>query len=126
MAQGIVTNSTKQRIEELERKLNELNEKIVVERTKEKIQVSREEVMKFIRTSLKKDCKQMLKSLIKEIVLYNDKIEIVYNYVDTKRIKLEDEHKPETFYTEKFETDIDEHRFKQNPKKLHFDIDAKV
>lgn len=126
MAQGIVTNSTKQRLEELETKVSELNDKIMIEKTKEKVQVSREEIMKFIRTTLKKDCKQMLKSLIKEILLYDDKIEITYNYVDTKRIKIDDEHKPEIFYTDEFETVIDEHKFNHNPQTLHIDINAKV
>ena len=126
LAQGIVTNSTKQRLEELEIKLNDLDEKIAFEKTKEKIQVSREEVLKFIRTSLKKDSRQMIKSLVKEIKLYKDKIEIIYNYVDTKRLKIDEEHKPEMIYIENFETEIDEHKFNQKPHTIKYNIKAKV
>lgn len=126
MEKGIVTNSTKKRIEDLEKKIEDLKEQIAIERAKEKIQVSREEIMKFIRTTLKKNAGFMIKLLIDHIVLFDDKVEIYYNYVDARRRKNEDieNHKPFEVFKDNFETEIDTKQFSQAPQKLQLEINA--
>ena len=124
MEQGIVSNSTKKRLDDLEKQLESLNEKILLEKTKAKTQVSKEEIVKYIRTTMKKTPEQILRSLIKEIVLYDDKMEIYYNYADPKR-RLDDENRQAfSFYSETFETEIDEHKFKGTPYVLKLEIAA--
>lgn len=124
MEQGIVSNSTKKRLDDLEKQLESLDEKILLEKTKAKTQVSKEEIVKYIRTTMKKTPEQILRSLIKEIVLYDDKMEIYYNYADPKR-RLDDENcQVFSFYSETFETEIDEHKFKGTPYVLKLEITA--
>ena len=126
MEQGIITNSTKKRISELEHKLEDLEEKILRERSKEKIQTSKEDIIKFIRTTLKKEPKQILKLLIDKIILFDDKIEIYYNYVEPKRISPDDDHQDFLFYTDTFETTIDECKFNTPPIKISMQIKAHI
>ena len=45
----------KKRIEDLEQQLDEIDAKILKEKSKEKVQISKEEITKFIRTTLKKE-----------------------------------------------------------------------
>lgn len=123
MEQGIVSNSTKKRIDELEHNLEELNEKILIEKSKTKIQLSREEIIKYLKTTMKKTPEQIIKYLVKDIVLYDDKIEIYYNYTDPKRSP-DDESQGFSFYTDIFETVIDEHKFKGKPYTLKLQITA--
>lgn len=126
MAQGIVTNSTKKKIEELESKLDDLEVKIAVEKSKAKVAVSREEIIKFIKTGLKKEPRMLLKMLVKQIILYDDKIEIHYNYVDNKRKPDDDNHRAFCIYDDNFETNIEEHKIKTEPKKLKIKVLAYI
>lgn len=123
MEQGIATNSTKKRIEDLEKRLEEIDVKIAIEKTKAKIQVSKEEIIKYIRTSLKKTPKQIIKLLINEIVLYDDKAEIYYNYIDKKRSP-DNDHRTFSLLSDSFKTIIDEKKFKTKPYLLKLNIDS--
>lgn len=82
--QGIITSSTKQRIEELEAALEIAEGKILVERTKDKVQITGADIKKFIRKALKKEPRLMIKLLVKEVIPYDDKVEIYYNCIDKK------------------------------------------
>lgn len=83
--QGITSKTTQKRMLELEERIEELDIRISVEESKCRIQVSKEEIKKFINKAIRKEPGQMIRMLIKEIVLYDDKIEIYYNYTDRKR-----------------------------------------
>ena len=83
--QGIITSSTKQRIEELEAALEVAEGKILVEKSKDKVQITPADIKRFIMKALKKDPRLMIKLLVKEIILYNDKVEVYYNCIDKKR-----------------------------------------
>jgi DNA invertase Pin-like site-specific DNA recombinase len=83
--QGIITNSTKQRIEELEAALEVAEGKILVEKSKDKVQITPTDIKRFIMKALKKDPRLMIKLLVKEIILYDDKVEVYYNCIDKKR-----------------------------------------
>ena len=83
--QGVVTSSTKSRLEELEGRLEEIKAKIMVERAKLTVQLSKDEVVRYLKTAMKKEPKEMLELLIKRITVYDDRIEITYNYTDNKK-----------------------------------------
>ena len=79
---GIVTNSTKRRLEELELLQEEINAKIAIEKSKLSKQLSKDEIINYIKTAFKKEPRLMIDLLINKIVLYDDKIEIYYKYTD--------------------------------------------
>lgn len=67
--QGITSKTTQKRLIELEEKLEDLDVKISIEESKGRIQISHEEIKKFINKALQKEPRQMLRMLIKEIIL---------------------------------------------------------
>lgn len=81
---GVVTMATKAKLEQLEQKLADIESELQVEESRERISLSKEEIKKFILTSIKKEPRQMINILIKRITLYDDKIEIEYNFTDRK------------------------------------------
>lgn len=85
MEKGIVTSSTKSRLTKLEARLEETEIKIIKENAKEKASMKREDIIRYIRAAIKKNPKQMIRELVKKVVLYDDKIQIYYNYTDNKR-----------------------------------------
>ena len=98
--QGIVTNSTMKRLNELEERLDEIKGKAHAEESKYRLRMSRAEIIKFINKAMREEPSQMIRMLVKRIVLYDDKIEIQYN--TTERIRPdEDTHQVFCFYTEK-------------------------
>ena len=101
---GIITKTTKTRMEELERQLELKQEKLLIEKSRDKIKITKQEIIRYLKEALKEQPKTMLDLLIKEIVLYEDKIEIYYNYTNRKRPDDED-HRAFLFYTEKFSKD---------------------
>ena len=62
---------------------------------------------KYIKTALKKDCVRLIRILIKEVILYDDKVEIYYNYIDYKRRPDGDNHQAFSFYQDTFTTIVD-------------------
>ena len=85
LEKGIVTESTKTRICELEAQLASIENKISIKESKEESKISKGEIIKYLRTSLKKEPQQIIRLLVKEVVLYDNKIEIYYNYIDNKK-----------------------------------------
>ena len=82
--QGIITSSTKQRIEELEAALEIAEGKVLIEKSKDKVQITQADIKKFIRKALKKEPRLMIKLLVKDVILYDDKVEIYYNCIEKK------------------------------------------
>ena len=79
---GIFTNSTKQRIEELENKIEDIDTKILLEKSHTKTLLTPKEIVGYIKKALSKNPRIMLKMLIKEIILYDNRIEIYYKHND--------------------------------------------
>lgn len=77
---GIITSSTKDHLEELELKKKQVAEQIVLQNTKDRMKLTRNDVVKYMKTALTKTPKQMIDLLVKEIKLYNDKVEIFFKY----------------------------------------------
>ena len=106
--QGIISNKTNKRLHELESKQEELERQILIEKSKLAVQLPESTVRKFYADALKAEPKLLIDCLVKEIVLYDDKIEIYFN----SPIKLSpDESRGFTFYTENIKiTYKDPHR----------------
>ncbi len=99
--QGVVTPTTKRRLAELELKLDNINEKLLSEQSKNKTSLTRTDILKFLKKGLKKEPRLLIQQLIDKIILYDDKVEIYYNYIDGKRPD-ETSHQAFLFYKEYF------------------------
>ena len=106
--QGIISNTTNKRLHEPEGKQEELERQILIEKSKLAVQLPESTVRKFYTDALKAEPKLLIDCLIKEIILYDDKIEIYFN----SPIKISpDESRGFTFYTENIKiTYKDPHR----------------
>lgn len=99
--QGIVTNTTQTRLQELETQLDEIKAKLRIEDAKAKLKLTKPEILKFINKAIHKEPAAMIRLLVKKIVLFDDKIEIYYNMSERNRPD-EDTHQAFSFYTEDF------------------------
>ncbi len=82
--QGLYTETTKRRMLELEAKLDELNGKIQMEQYKQQTRLTADNIINYIKIGLRKQRKALIRYLIQKIILFDDKIEIYYNYTDKK------------------------------------------
>lgn len=80
--QGIITDSTKKRMEDLEDKLQTVRQKILAEQATIENQLTKEKIIDYLKSGIKKKPQAMLNLLINKIILYDDKIEIHYNYTE--------------------------------------------
>ena len=94
---GIISVTTKSRLHELEELLSELESKILAEESKQSILLEREQIEAYNVQALKLEAERLIHTLIKEIVLYNDKIEI---YLNSPLRTSPDENRGFSFYTE--------------------------
>ena len=77
---GIITPTTKNKLEELEKSLSQTDAAIELLQAKEKIKLTKADVIQYLKMAIRKEPYQMLRTLLKEVVLYDDKIEIYFNY----------------------------------------------
>ena len=77
--QGIINNTTNKRMKELETQIEELDRQIIIEKSKQTFKLSREDLKKFYIQALKLNPKMLIDYLIKEIVVYEDTLEITFN-----------------------------------------------
>ena len=100
--QGIITNTTKKRMTELEEQLDIVEAKILTERSKAVREMDEKDIIKYLQKAVRKDAYLMIRLLVKEIKLYDDKIEIYYNLTDRKNPD-DFEHQDFSFYEETVE-----------------------
>lgn len=113
---GIITTSTKQHLEDLELKKNELAEQIALQNSKEKIRLTKDDIIKYMKTAITKSPKQMIDLLVKEIKLYNDKVEIFFKY----NKKVEDTNLgQDVVYSERQDA-----KLSKTNQKIHMDINC--
>lgn len=77
--QGIISNITNKRLHELERRQEELERQILIDRSKQAILIPEKEIRGYYQSALKLEPQSLIDWLVKEIVLYDDKIEIQFN-----------------------------------------------
>lgn len=80
--QGIITNTTKERLQELERRQEELSEKILIEQAKVKTTIKKSDVTAFIKKALNNNAERIIDLLVRQVILFDDKIIIKCNYSD--------------------------------------------
>lgn len=76
---GIISNTTNKRLHELEEQEEELERQILLEKAKTAIKVPESIMREYYRQALLLEPQMLINYLIKEIVLYDDRIEIYYN-----------------------------------------------
>lgn len=79
LEQGIINKTTNNRMKELEEQIEDLDKKILIEKSKADIKISEEEIRKYYKSALERDPLALINYIIKEIKLYNDKVEITFN-----------------------------------------------
>ncbi len=78
--QGIITSTTKKRLADLENQRDDLVLKIHAEQCKLNNQINREDVISYLSQVIKHRPQLLIFSFVKKVVLYEDKVEISYNY----------------------------------------------
>lgn len=77
--QGIFSNTTNKRLHELESKQEELEKQRLIEKSKLSVELSEETIRRFYTEALKSEPQFLIECLVKEIILFDDKIEIQFN-----------------------------------------------
>ena len=77
--QGIITDTTKERLQELETRQAELERQALIEKSKLAVQLPEAIIRKFYTKALEMEPRLLIDCLVKEILLYDDKIEIYFN-----------------------------------------------
>lgn len=77
--QGIVNNTTNKRMKELENQLEDIDRQILIEKSKNAFKVSKQALKEFFIEALKLEPKLLIDYVIKEIRVYEDKLEIIFN-----------------------------------------------
>ena len=100
--QGILSNTTNQRLHELETRQEELERQAIIEKSKSAVTLSEETVREFYTQALRLEPQLLIDCLVKEIILYDDKIEIYFNSPIQPRDKdgSPDESQGFVFYSE--------------------------
>ena len=81
---GIITNTTKQRLEELEKSLENINSQVLQQEVNSVTVMKKADIVRFIKKVIKKEPRVILHYLINKIILWDDKIEIYYNYINSE------------------------------------------
>ena len=87
--QGIITNLTKSRLQQLENELAELDIEITKEKYKDNSLLTKEEIEQFLRKQVFEDTqnikirKLLVNTFVRTVYLYNDKVVILFNYTDS-------------------------------------------
>ena len=79
---GIFNDTTQTRMNQLEQQFADIQGKITLEQFKEQTLLTKAKVVDCLANSVFKKPKQMIQTLVRKIVVYEDKIEIYYNYTD--------------------------------------------
>lgn len=76
---GGTSNTVMKRLRELESRQDELSKQILVERSKTAVKISEDDIRKYYVQALRQEPKMLINYLIKQIVLFDDKIQIQFN-----------------------------------------------
>ena len=102
---GVYTSSVKERIATYEAQLAALNRKIAENGSEVRKSLSKDDIRKKLKDVIRKEPAQIIRLLVKQIVVYEDKVEIFFYHTD-KNGPDEDSHQALCFYSEKIELEI--------------------
>ena len=80
--QGIITETTKERLETLEGSQRELQEKLILERMKEQVILDKKVIENYLKDAVSKEPEMMIDLLVEKVYVYSDYIEIILHYTD--------------------------------------------
>ena len=83
--------------------LENINNKLVLEKNRTKTLLTEKEIVHYIKSALTKEPRIMLKLLIKEIVLYDDHVEIYYRHTDRLKPDEQNTRQAFSFYHDKID-----------------------
>lgn len=114
MEQGIISQTTKDRLNKLETEKADIQNKIAIEKSRASLIIQKNDIVKYLQDAVKKRPLQMIQLIIKQVVLYNDKIEIHLNYTDKKGPD-EENRQAFSFYSLTQRVEINTHRIGREP-----------
>ena len=77
---GILTDTTKQRLEELEYQKKDLQEKLIIEQSKQQFKLTKEDIQNYFKFTMKQCPDIAIELFIQKVNVYENKIEISLNY----------------------------------------------
>lgn len=77
--QGVVNNTTNKRMTDLEKKLEDIERQIIVEKSKTNFKLTKEDILNYFNDALKLEPQLLINYLVKQIILYDDKMQIYFN-----------------------------------------------
>ena len=77
--QGVITNATTKRLKELEERQEELERQILIEQNRNAVRITAKDIREYYTVALELEAQALINYLVKEVVLYDDKIEIYFN-----------------------------------------------
>ena len=81
--QGIITDTTKERLQELEEKRRELQEKLIFERMQEQVVLDKRTIEEYLKDGVKQEPELMVELLVDKVYVYNDdRIELFLHYTN--------------------------------------------
>ena len=79
MERGIVAKATSKRLNDLEERQEELERLILIEQSKQTVKVSEKVIREFYEQALMFESQMIINYLVKEIIVFDDRIDIIYN-----------------------------------------------
>lgn len=80
--QGIITDTTKERLQELENSQCALQEKLIHERMKEQVVLEEKIIENYLQNAVSKEPEIMIDLLVEKVYVYSDYIELILHYTD--------------------------------------------
>ena len=77
-------------MDELEAQLAAVEDKITIEQYKAQNQLKKEQVVEYLTHTIRQSPRLLIKNLIQKIVVYDDRFEIYYNYLNRMPPKTDD------------------------------------
>lgn len=81
--QGIITDTTKERLQELEAARRELQEKLIFERMQEQVVLGKKTIADYLKEAVKQEPEMMIDLLVDKVYVHEDRIELILNYTGT-------------------------------------------
>lgn len=76
---GVVNKTTQSRMLKLEQQIDDIERQILIEKSKTNVKITEDEIRKYYSEALRQERFIVIQYLVKQIVMYNDKIEITLN-----------------------------------------------
>lgn len=93
--EGLLTSTTKNRMTELEEEIDILNGKILAKESKKANLLTKEQVIAFLTDHPGREPQIIIDTLIRKVVLFDDRIEIHYNFIEKSEPDKPDGTSPE-------------------------------